>query len=123
MPRFCLLLTHVRWLALDEVETHSFGVQLVPGLRQNFVHASLVHERDKSETPRQRGDQNYNTSTHSAYTDNTAINKPLWRLLYVCCGFPVRLVVPLPGALCNWIPHHHALLHLTKLTEVVFQTL
>jgi len=34
------------------------------GLSQNFVHASLVNKCDKSETPRQKKDKNYNTALH-----------------------------------------------------------
>lgn len=34
------------------------------GLGQNFVHASLVNKCDKSESPRRKRDQNYNTVLH-----------------------------------------------------------
>lgn len=31
--------------------THCFGVELVPRLRQHFIHPRLVHESDEAETP------------------------------------------------------------------------
>lgn len=36
--------------------THCFGVQLVPRLRQHFIHPGLVHESDEAETPARRSE-------------------------------------------------------------------
>lgn len=36
--------------------THCFGVQLVPRLRQHFIHPRLVHESDEAETPAPRSE-------------------------------------------------------------------
>lgn len=36
--------------------THCFGVELVPRLRQYFIHPRLVHESDEAETPARRSE-------------------------------------------------------------------
>lgn len=36
--------------------THCFGVELVPRLRQHFIHPRLVHESDEAETPAPRSE-------------------------------------------------------------------
>lgn len=39
-----------------EGHTHCFGVELVPRLRQHFIHPRLVHESDEAETPAPRSE-------------------------------------------------------------------
>lgn len=34
---------------INRQRTHCFGVQLVPGLRQNFIHTGLIDKGDESE--------------------------------------------------------------------------
>lgn len=97
----------------------------MPGLSQNFIHASLIDKGDESEPSvgigvggRWEGEGGKALLTH---VDMTHYEEQENRRNQT--NFQAPGTAPSPRALSNWISHHHTLLHLAVLAEVLLQTL